>query len=689
MTPTAVASTGTRPTQGLTVPTTQNTAPVLDFRCLYTYDLRRKQKRWQDGLLRFHTFNKRIMVYDVPRNYIGDKHWRGEGIVGDGDEFELDRGVLIQVGEATGSMEQDLTELLEKRTPRDVASGLGSSSPVEDTSNTTMASPAVVQPSLLKPKSLNALLGTPQGPIGRASLSKKSPHEMRETRNNVPCTDGRPTKRLRIAESSPIVSAPVISQPERSFPTRRNAISRGAEKENPARTYVSSGEDGSSKPKVPDPSSVGGQRSSTLAAPTAHETVLAVKPRAGNRIKSTRTQIGHEREETRPKVGTALPKSKEAQPRPATIMGRGSHAASLTSSKEKAAEFVEIISDVEVVSSSEPRKKKMKLQMASRKPRRKLMYRDLLPQDPPATSRSSSSTECTARWGHVTSIPSRSEPRSKEPLTEFNQGKSDKSKDRLNRRAGDEGARNASHKNKDPRRPSPPGLFLTQEDSDHHWTDRHSMTDDSASTCNIRSNEDASEEHPNPTPPAQAPKSQDQNIPKPPSTIHDTELTLTKMDEILFSRPQSKAPLPRKPKKPAAPTSPIRICSQSRIPSSPQAFPPSRPAPPAESIDSCSNIKTPPKPPQPTILPLKPPKSHPQLKLRQTISDPSNMHAAPPPQMPLPPSVASNKNKKKKEAASDQSGSSAWGPEAWDLFGCGRDGVECSYEEFKRKEGLI
>lgn len=32
---------------------------------------------------------------------------------------------------------------------------------------------------------------------------------------------------------------------------------------------------------------------------------------------------------------------------------------------------------------------------------------------------------------------------------------------------------------------------------------------------------------------------------------------------------------------------------------------------------------------------------------------------------------------------------SLWNKEAWDLFGCGRDGVECTYEEFKRKEGLL
>ena len=715
MTPTAVTSTGNRLTQGLMVPTTQNTAPVLDFRCLYTHDLRRKQKRWQDGLLRFHTFNKRIMVYDVPRNYIGDTHWRDEGIVGDGDEFELDRGVLIQVGEATGSMEQDLTELLEKRHKlRDVVSGQASSSPMEDSSNTAMASPAVAQTSLLKPKSLNALLGTPKGPIGRASLSKKSPHELRKTRADLGCTDERPTKRLRLADSDAVVSAPVISQLGRPFPTRRTAIPLGGEKENSGGTHTSRGvEDGSSKSRTTDLSSLGVQRSYTVAAPIAHEAISAVKPRADNRDKSTRTQREHIKVESRPKVAAPLSTSSEAQPRSAAIAGTGSHTDGFTCSKEKVAESVEIVSDVEAVSSSEPKKNKTKLQMASRKPRRKLMYRDLLPQYPPAISRSWSSAECMAQCGQVRAIPSKSERRSTEPLTEFQQRETDESADRLNRRPGNEGARNAGHKDKGPSKPSSPRLFLTQENSSNHWIERHRTTDASAHSSNLRSIEDASEEHPNPTQSAQALKTRERSIPKPSSTIHDTELTLTKMDEILFSHPQSKHTLTRKAKETPAPVSPIRICSQSTIPSSPQRFSPSRPfqnrAQPIKSINSSPTLKIPsPAPPpksttHPTTLittspiyppdpvpkppPLKLPKPRSRLKLKQTISDPSNMHPPPSPALiPLPPSDASNK--KKKAPASEERGS-AWGAEAWDLFGCGRDGVECTYEEFKQKEGLL
>src|SRR6266536_4326989 len=85
-------------TTPMDVPQTQNTAPVLEFRCLYTQDLRRKQKRWQDGRLKFHTFNKRAMVYDERSNFVGDTHWREDSEFNEGEELELERGgILVEV----------------------------------------------------------------------------------------------------------------------------------------------------------------------------------------------------------------------------------------------------------------------------------------------------------------------------------------------------------------------------------------------------------------------------------------------------------------------------------------------------------------------------------------------------------------------------------------------------------------
>src|SRR5438874_12468395 len=104
-----------RGTRNLTTTPSQHTAPVYEFRCLYSHDLRKKRKLWHDGSLRYHTFNKRVMVYDDSKNYIGDSHWREAKELQDGTELGLDKGVLVTVGERIGETETDLAPLLEKR----------------------------------------------------------------------------------------------------------------------------------------------------------------------------------------------------------------------------------------------------------------------------------------------------------------------------------------------------------------------------------------------------------------------------------------------------------------------------------------------------------------------------------------------------------------------------------------------
>jgi hypothetical protein len=185
-------------TPSLSVPQSQNTAPVLEFNCLYTHDIRRKQKRWQDGFLRFHTFNKRVMVYDVPRNFIGDAHWKAGVSLQDGDEVILEKnGVLVQVAESVGRTETDLTEL--RQSIRKESSEKGSSSPMRP-SRTPAPMPSGGG-TVLKHRSLNALLGTPKGPIGKAALPTKSPFEERQASlGNQEVDEGRPAKRQRIEQ---------------------------------------------------------------------------------------------------------------------------------------------------------------------------------------------------------------------------------------------------------------------------------------------------------------------------------------------------------------------------------------------------------------------------------------------------------------------------------------------------------
>ncbi|KAL6797769.1 hypothetical protein GGI42DRAFT_85419 [Trichoderma sp. SZMC 28013] len=98
-------------------PTPPVSSSILEFICLYSHDLRRKKKRWQDGKLKFHTFNKKYVVYDDGGGFVGDGHWQGDASeFTEGLEMNLDRGmVIVQVLECTGSKEQDLGEVLGKR----------------------------------------------------------------------------------------------------------------------------------------------------------------------------------------------------------------------------------------------------------------------------------------------------------------------------------------------------------------------------------------------------------------------------------------------------------------------------------------------------------------------------------------------------------------------------------------------
>ena len=175
----------------LAAPPSQNTASVVRFRCLYTHDLRRKAKRWQDGYLRYHTFNKRVMVFDEPGNFIGDLHWRQDEMIQDGDELELDKGVLIQVGESMEKTETDITPLFE--TTRKASQASPSKSQLQSQSSQPKRVPVrSAVPSSQSSRSLKDLLGIKRTSVG----PKKWPNEQRHA---TPPEASRPT---RLAPSS-------------------------------------------------------------------------------------------------------------------------------------------------------------------------------------------------------------------------------------------------------------------------------------------------------------------------------------------------------------------------------------------------------------------------------------------------------------------------------------------------------
>ncbi|KAJ9132340.1 Protein ZGRF1 [Pleurostoma richardsiae] len=175
------------------------TAAVLDYLCLFTHDIRRKQKRWQDGRLKFHTFNKRLMVYDEQGNFIGDMHWRAGGDFEEGEEIQLERGgVIVQVAECVGRREQDLSELLDKRAKEKEqrqASAASRPCPLSNPQSISRAPP--VDHSQLLHRPLHELIGSPSGHHGRAALPVESPYEERHSGQNPDNRDAHQAKRRR------------------------------------------------------------------------------------------------------------------------------------------------------------------------------------------------------------------------------------------------------------------------------------------------------------------------------------------------------------------------------------------------------------------------------------------------------------------------------------------------------------
>lgn len=352
-----MCSTALHNNTGLTIPSTQNTAPILDFRCLYTHDLRRKAKRWQDGTLRFHTFNKRIMVYDLSKNFIGDHHWCEKDPLQDGDELELDKGVLIQVGDSIGTTVQDISGLFEKRkkTRPDTPGG-----PV----NTTRLLP--VQLSQLRPKSLNALLGTPKGPLGRATVPFKSPCQLRLEDENARTEEERSVKRQRV-ETQPEKAVLAVKLPKkRSAGSDKAAIINRLPSIRPTISDSSSTE---------QPIVGSGRRPITEKTLTTNsETAFPTKPKKVISKTEVKLNPGFNQDDSSEIDGTskrntpsnsALESSKSSRPR-CDRVARPLNTTNFSEKREKPQ-----LPDAERVN---------QLQIIARKPRRKLLYKDLLPQ---------------------------------------------------------------------------------------------------------------------------------------------------------------------------------------------------------------------------------------------------------------------------------------------------------------------
>ena len=755
------------------------------------------------------------MVYDVSRNYIGDMHWREDEILQDGDEFELDRGILIQVGEAVGSIEQDLTGLFEKRkkAPEVAVNEEVLHQPVA----VPIARPTAAQPSQLRPKTLNALLGTPKARIGRAALPTKSPHELRTESENSSWDQDRPAKRQRVLERMAESNKMPLPRAPANFRVRDDGMNtivvgavsdKSADKRSPTvqDSRPSSAEHAVSRPHIPPIQR--GEYQIDKASKQLVELLPERRPRKSTSSDSTAQQKKRKPDQNDQVSRKAQKSMKRPEHEPETGYAR----------TRTLPEPMEIVSEESATSTTERPKHRAKLLMAPRKPPKKLMYRELLPQEFSAIHQSSGDAPVLHRNSHdrITSkTPNRC---NRDPMTEFHEEEQERLKARLTRHQAKE-----THPEDEREQlcgDAPGDLFLTQEDPDNLPADSYGNGENNQPKKNApkSSMTDSRGRDSEPAPSlsrGSLPQEALQHmIPRPPSIVHSNAIALAKKAEILYSRPQSKnvdsvedkdaltevsledlstpptpetppdvvstrtpvrdrpgsSPafqtqaqvLPEKPSHPKHPviTSPIsrpnldpqckiiqpkkqevrqqtsKISADSNPSSPPTTLPKTIPSPSSQKEDPTSapdpqthldrlpaksptpdppiaavpspkttkNAAKPaklapllkivaPKPPPPMakrkpdslpaftkVVPTKP-----RSPLKKSVSDTSAMR----PPSALPASGSKEGGMLPDNGAGKDDSASLWSKEAWDLFGCGRDGIECTYEEFRQKEGLV
>lgn len=291
-----------------TTPSTPTTvrAPVREFRCLFSHDIRRKSKRWQDGYLRYHAFNRRVVVVDDSRNVVGDIYCRERDDLQDGDEFALESGVLVQVGEWLATTETDLTSLLQKKTKRAVIAcdGGGGGAASSSGSGQQRQHAAAAHPP--RHSSLNSLLAR-RGAQGRAATPARSPYELRHN-DAVEETHGhREGKRRRVAAPADSQVPDGYSSVQRSDTSSTTGMATAAAT---AATTRRQADLGSARPtRAGDLGSARATKASDLGRPTRaadgrpvvevlsddsadHEPAGASRPRAANEQKQTAVSMG-------------------------------------------------------------------------------------------------------------------------------------------------------------------------------------------------------------------------------------------------------------------------------------------------------------------------------------------------------------------------------------------------------------
>ncbi|PHH75828.1 hypothetical protein CDD82_4271 [Ophiocordyceps australis] len=166
------------------------------------------------------------MVHDERGNFIGDSHLaRGHGELAEGDEVNLDRGAaIVQVCDCTGTWQQDLSEVVDKRAKeveqrREAASakttctpGAKSRVPLSMGNQGGVGLSALMTPTetrrvakdhfQLRHLPLSAIVSS-LGPTGRAVIPDRSPYEVRQGIMEQEGIGESTAKRRRVEASPP------------------------------------------------------------------------------------------------------------------------------------------------------------------------------------------------------------------------------------------------------------------------------------------------------------------------------------------------------------------------------------------------------------------------------------------------------------------------------------------------------
>lgn len=273
----------------------------------------------------------------------------------EGDELNLDRGALIEVGERIGSTVTDLAPLRE--TVRQHGSGADANlSPSSANGPVSRALPSSISRTERPPKPLSAVLGNSQGPIGRARLPNKSPFEQRQQQHGFgqQLSDVNPRKRRRLEENGQENNLRYIPGKD-DLPSSRNPLPRNTFTYPGQRVGITSS---ALKPKA------------TASVPFSDASTAIEEPLVhAGRYRSSEVNDGPERVQKPPPT---------VQPRPALMSSHQSLAIRNEQTREQREPKYATMESSSVVPNDVHR---TRLKFSKKVLRPKLMYRTLLPSE--------------------------------------------------------------------------------------------------------------------------------------------------------------------------------------------------------------------------------------------------------------------------------------------------------------------